>query len=263
MRLDLYNEFINMGSDPVKISKDILPASFFLQLCVRPLWANYKLLAAYIIQAELNLYTNMCKGEVPGTSWTATNELEVLNGAMTLKVLTMKGFFGPLLRPNRKDFTKQKTVLGQCFQLMQDSKHFNMSWRFDDLDFESSFSVKTFRGLSVAPLHLRELARIRANIVKTLPDSGVTEFEIDIIILFIFCKYLPIATRHKQLKRYSTYLDMAGKHGWESFNAFHIRQARDPFITLARFLNKKIPVLPEFLVPYVPNFKEPCVKNVF
>ena len=68
-----------MGSDPARISKDILPASFFMQLCVRPAWANYKLLAAYIIQAELGLYTNMCKGEISGKSWTATNELEALN----------------------------------------------------------------------------------------------------------------------------------------------------------------------------------------
>ena len=119
----------------------------------------------------------------------------------------------------------------------------------------------------MAPLHLRELARIRANIIKTLTcfDADVTDFEIDIITLFIFCKYLPTATRLKQLKRYSTYLDMADRHGWEPFatSVWHIRQAKDPFITLARFLNKKIPVLPEFLVPFVPHFKEPCVKNVF
>ena len=69
----------------------------------------------------------------------------------------------------------------------------------------------------------------------------------------------------KQLKKYSSYLDMADRHGWEPFatSVWHIRQAKDPFITLARFLNKKIPVLPEFLVPFVPHFKEPCVKNVF
>ena len=258
-----------MGSDPAKISKDILPANFFMQLCVRPAWANYKLLAAYIIQAELGLYTNMCKGEVAGRSWTATNELEALNGTLTLKVLRNEGFFGPLLRsnPNIKDYTKHKTVLGQCYELFRNSRYFNRCWHFDDFDFESSFSVKTFRGLSVAPLHLRELARIRANILKTLTcfDSEVTDFEIDIITLFIYCKYLPTATRLKQLKRYSNYLDMADRHGWEPFatSVWHIRQAKDPFITLARFLNKKIPVLPEFLVPFVPHFKEPCVKNVF
>ena len=269
MRLDLYNEFCSMGADQIKISQGILPASFFLQLCIRQNWANYKLLAAFIIQAELNLYTcerpskGRDQGAIPGTSWRARHESEILNGAMTLKVLRMEGFYGPLLNPNREDFTKHKTILGRCYQLLEDSKFFNHSWHFDDFDFESAFSVKTFRGLSVAPLHLRELARIRADIVRTLSDTGVTHFEVNLVVLFIFCKYLPINTRNKQLKKYSAFLDRQADAGNEAFNAFHIRDARDPFIVLARFLNKKIPCMPQFLIQFQPNFKEPCVKNIF
>ena len=77
----------------------------------------------------------------------------------------------------------------------------------------------------------------------------MTPFEIDIVLIYLYSKYVNTTDRENQIKAYNKYLL---EHG-ETEYTVDPDPRFDPFLALKDLYRKRVPLLPWFLESYVPQ----------
>ena len=271
-RKKAFVQLATMGDDARQIQENMFPLDLALKTgTVYPFWANIKVLSGYLIQTELDTYSLNHKRALG--DWLPSN---VKDGTFTTTILEAGNFdrgIG-LSHSNAKGESHegkgQRLTLGLAYQLLKDSEVFHSNWDFttklnekgvfwessipwtparSKQDLKAAFKIRKFEGLSIRPSHLIGISKQRHYIKTRLTNTPVTPFEIDIVLIYLYAKYVNTTDRENQIKSYNKYLL---EHG-ETEYTVDPDPRFDPFLALKDLYRKRVPLLPWFLESYVPQ----------
>ena len=224
----------------------ILPAIFALWAipqAVSALWLNFKLFAAFMLNAELNRISWK-------NSMSKSLSCHATNSYLTTAIL-VDGEIGSVhsselvLGGNSKtSFENHVTCIGACLTLWSDSNFFHNLIDFQKVGgYRSCFGVNRLKGHSIPPQHLEALQNLKKRFQKQkdLKANNVSNFELRVVLLFIYLRSITRESREKQLQEYKEFqkLTLGTSHGNDVI--------RDPFLELQIHFQDTIPVIPYFL----------------
>ena len=225
----------------------ILPGIFALWAipqAVNALWLNFKLFAAFILNSELNRISWK-------NSMSNSMSCHATNSYLTTAIL-VDGEIGSVhsselvLGGNSKtSFENHVTCIGACLTLWSDSNFFHNLIDFQKVEggYKSCFGVNRLKGHSIPPQHLEALQNLKKRFQKQkdLKANNVTNFELRLVLLFIYLRSITRESREKQLQEYKEFqkLTLGTSHGNDVI--------RDPFLELQIHFQDTIPVIPYFL----------------
>ena len=272
MREETFVNLCLMGENAEKIRNHVFPIALALKTCVYPLSFNIKLLAGYLIQTELDIYTFRHEhNELEMGSWEPS---QVKDGTLTTLILNSGNFDRGLGFVDSGKFENvhcyswgQRFTLGRAYQLLIDSMALHSDWNFADTlncnpkscqtvkltqtqskhDLKKAFEVKTLEGLSVRPSNLIGITKLRHILTALLANTPVTSFEINVICIFMYARFVDPKSRQDQAKAYQKYL-----REQDEDRPVESTSQDDPFLYLKDLYRHRIPLLPWYLEHYVP-----------
>ena len=269
IREEVFVNLCLMGDNAEKVRNHVFPVALALKTCVYPLSFNIKLLAGYLIQTELDTYTLRHEhNELEMGSWETS---QVKDGTLTTSILQSGNFDKGLGFVDSGKFENvhcyfwgQRFQLGRAYQILIDSMAFHSDWNFADTfhkscqtlklnqtqskqDLKKAFEVKTLEGLSVRPSNLIGITKLRHILTALLANTPVTPFEINVILIFMYCRFVDPKSRQDQAKAYQKYL-----REQDEDRQVESTSQNDPFLYLKYLYRERVPLLPWFLEHYVP-----------
>ena len=225
----------------------ILPAIFALWAiphAVSALWLNFKLFAAFMLNAELNRI-----------SWknSMSNSLSchATNSYLTTAILVDEEIGSThsaelVIDGNSKtSFENHVTCIGACLTLWKDSTFFHNLVDLQKVKggHHSCFGIRRLQGHSIPPQHLEALQVLKKRFQKQkdLQVNNVTNFEISLILLFIYLRSITSESREKQLHEFEEFQKLT--HGPN----YRYDAVRDPFLELKNHFENTVPIVPYFL----------------